>query len=35
MHNDYIEKILAARVYDVARVTPLEVAASLSRRLDN
>ncbi len=31
----YIEKILRARVYDVARETPLERAFGLSRRLDN
>ncbi len=33
--NNYIEKILKARVYDVAVETPLEPAARLSRRLGN
>ncbi len=33
--TDYLEKILRARVYDVAIETPLEVAANLSRRLNN
>jgi threonine dehydratase len=31
----YIEKILSARVYDVASESPLEEAPTLSRRLDN
>lgn len=31
----YIEKILRARVYDVAVETPLDYAAALSRRLNN
>ncbi len=31
----YLKKILTARVYDVARETPLEPARSLSRRLGN
>jgi len=31
----YIEKILAARVYDVVDETPLDVAANLSRRIGN
>jgi len=31
--TDYLEKILRARVYDVARETPLDAAARLSRRL--
>jgi len=35
MHNNYIERILTARVYDVARETPMELAAGLSRRLGN
>jgi threonine dehydratase len=35
MHPDYLEKILNARVYDVAMETPLEPAASLSARLGN
>ncbi len=33
--NDYLERILTARVYDVAVETPLEVAGNLSRRLNN
>ena len=33
--NDYLERILNARVYDVAVETPLEPAPSLSRRLAN
>ena len=33
MPSKYVEKILKARVYDVARETPLDVAANLSRRL--
>jgi threonine dehydratase len=32
---DYLERILNARVYDVAVETPLEPAANLSRRLHN
>lgn len=35
MLSDYVEKILAARVYDVAIESPLEVMPRLSRRLDN
>jgi threonine dehydratase len=35
MHADYLERILTARVYEVAQETPLEVAANLSARLDN
>jgi threonine dehydratase len=35
MKNKLIEKILKARVYDVARETPLEFARSLSGRLEN
>jgi threonine dehydratase len=35
MHADYLERILTARVYDVAQETPLEVAPNLSARLDN
>ena len=35
MKNDYLERILSARVYDVAVETPLERAVSLSNRLDN
>ncbi len=33
--TDYIEKILDSHVYDVAIKSPLEFAASLSRRLNN
>jgi len=33
--DDYLERILNAQVYDVAIETPLELAVSLSRRLDN
>src|SRR5258706_8178364 len=33
--TDYLEKVLNARVYDVAQQTPLEVAPGLSRRLGN
>ncbi len=35
MPKKYIEKILKARVYDVARETPLEPARGLSERLEN
>ncbi len=35
MTNPYIERILKARVYDVAIESPLEVAPRLSRRLGN
>ncbi len=35
MNLDYLEKILTARVYDVADETPLELAKRLSARLDN
>jgi threonine dehydratase len=35
MKNDYLEKILTARVYDVAVETPLEVAHHLSQRTGN
>ena len=34
-HRDYIERILRAKVYDVAIESPLDTAARLSRRLDN
>jgi len=33
--TDFLQKILTARVYDVARQTPLEKAAHLSARLNN
>lgn len=33
--DDYLERILTARVYDVAQETPLEVALNLSTRLNN
>ncbi len=35
MSNDYLERILKARVYDVAVESPLEPAPRLSRRLGN
>ena len=35
VNNNYIEKILKARVYDVAIESPLEPAERLSRRLRN
>jgi threonine dehydratase len=35
MKPDYLQKILAARVYDVAQETPLEPARALSLRLAN
>jgi threonine dehydratase len=35
MHPDYLEKILNARVYDVAIETPLEPAPNLSARMGN
>ena len=35
MSHDYLERILKARVYDVAIETPLEEAPRLSRRLGN
>jgi threonine dehydratase len=35
MPTDYLERILTARVYDVAQETPLDLAPNLSARLDN
>jgi threonine dehydratase len=35
MKNDYLEKIRSARVYDVAKKTPLEFQPNLSARVDN
>ena len=35
MSRNYVEKILRARVYDVAMESPLEQAHRLSERLDN
>jgi threonine dehydratase len=35
MKNDYLEKVLTARVYDVAVETPLEAQPNLSRRTGN
>ena len=35
MKNDYVEKVLAAKVYDVARKTPLEYAPIISNQLGN
>src|SRR5437773_9091634 len=34
-HIDYLERVLTARVYDVAIESPLELAPTLSRRLGN
>lgn len=33
--DDYLERILTARVYDVAQETPLEIAPNLTARLNN
>jgi threonine dehydratase len=35
MRDDYLERILTSRVYDVAQETPLDFAAGLSGRLGN
>ncbi len=35
MPTDYLERILTARVYDVAQETPLDIAPGLSTRLQN
>ena len=35
MRNEYLERILTARVYDVAIESPLELAPQLSKRLGN
>ncbi len=35
MRSDYLERILTARVYDVAEESPLEVAPALSKRTRN
>ncbi len=35
IRDDYLERILTARVYDVATETPLELAPNLSKRLGN
>jgi threonine dehydratase len=35
MDSEYIEKILCARVYDVATETSLDLAPLLSKRLNN
>jgi threonine dehydratase len=35
MSGDYLERILTARVYDVAQESPLELAPNLSARLNN
>ena len=34
-HPDYLQRILTAKVYDVAHETPLEFAPLLSRKLHN
>jgi threonine dehydratase len=33
--TDYLKKILTARVYDVAFETPLDLAPTLSQRINN
>ena len=35
MKNDYLERILTSRVYDVAIESPLELAPNLSARMNN
>ncbi|MBC7500131.1 MAG: threonine ammonia-lyase, biosynthetic [Herminiimonas sp.] len=35
MTTDYLKKILTARVYEVAVETPLDIAPTLSKRMDN
>ena len=35
MKDDYLQRILAARVYDVAIESPLELASAISRRTGN
>lgn len=35
MIDDYIKKILTANVYDVAEITPLELAPNLTKRIEN
>ena len=35
MKNDYLERVLKARVYDVAMESPLDLAPALSKRLRN
>ena len=35
MNKNYLERILKARVYDVANESPLELAPGLSKRLGN
>jgi threonine dehydratase len=35
VNNDYLERVLKARVYDVAMESPLELAQALSKRLGN
>ena len=35
MKDDYLERILSARVYDVAVESPLELAPALTARLNN
>ncbi len=35
MKNDYLERILTARVYDVAKESPLDFVANLSARINN
>ncbi len=33
--NDYLNKIKNSRVYDVAKITPLELQTNLSKRIQN
>ena len=33
--NDYLNKIQNSRVYDVAKITPLELQPNLSKRIQN
>ena len=33
--KEYLKKVLQAKVYEVAKVTPLEKATNLSRRFNN
>jgi len=35
MTTDYLQKILTARVYDVAIESPLDLAPTLSQRMEN
>jgi threonine dehydratase len=35
MPREYVERVLRAQVYEVARETPLDAASRLSKRLGN